>query len=932
MDRGVRRVPRRALVGALTFFAAVTFGQAVAPPVAAAVQSDLGYISASTWTADAFEGRVHVVTVVTATSNTVDVAGRRFYYDHIQLTLPSFSTGYQALSVFNKTLPVTVDSVGAAGVTVTIGLGERLYSGASTTFSLHFDLVDSGGSTDRDFRIGHKVMSFPVSALGSPGTPGSTVTVIFPPAFTVQEELGNLTRAVYGSGEVVFSSGTIEDSTQFGAWFTAVQPVPASDFRVRQVVIGPLTISLRYWYDDVGWADQVESVLRLGYPLLRNMIGLGDPVSTTLTVEEASSADLGFSGSYDVAQGQVRISYFADPYVILHETAHMWFNVNLVKDRWVEEGFASYYAQLAVDQLGLPDHAPVLSDRILQSAVPLNDWIAAGQPNTTTEVYLYAAALEAAREIATLAGPDALRMVWAEARAGKAAYQPVHAIQNDMAIGQPTDWRRLLDLLDRTTGKSFAGIWQQWVLDPSQVPSLGQRTAALTDYSAALAAAGPWDLPPEVRGALGEWQFEQAASYMTEARVVLAERDEIATSAATEQTIPPPTLRQKFERSGLIAASSEASTELAALGALAAARQARTDNVGAARVVGLIGTDPQADLALARDAFARGDLPGAISLATSARQAWQGADDTGQMRIFGSVCVLVGLLILIGLVVWRRRSAQGLIAGASDAGSANSAAGAAAGSAAVGAPGVAIAAAGAEGRATAGGVGVGEGPAVRVRAGWRARAPLAAAITRHPLSAQGFRDDGSPEEEYPGDAVPGNGHDSGHLDGNYRGHGDAQGNGGAEPEGTGDSAADPSDLQVALPDWPVESLGWTSDASESAYDLLVRGTELLRDRHNAQAAVVLERASRLEQGKGSILEALGRAYFNSGQHARAAETFEALLEVDPSAHYGHFALGMSFARLGRAQEAKTHLRLAVALQPTSETYRRALDRLLATDP
>ena len=97
MDRGVRRVPRRALVGALTFFAAVTFGQAVAPPVAAAVQSDLGYVSASTGTADAIEGRVHVVNVVTATSNTVDVAGRRFYYDHIQLTLPPFSTGYQAL-------------------------------------------------------------------------------------------------------------------------------------------------------------------------------------------------------------------------------------------------------------------------------------------------------------------------------------------------------------------------------------------------------------------------------------------------------------------------------------------------------------------------------------------------------------------------------------------------------------------------------------------------------------------------------------------------------------------------------------------------------------------------------------------------------------------------------------------------------------------
>lgn len=116
------------------------------------------------------------------------------------------------------------------------------------------------------------------------------------------------------------------------------------------------------------------------------------------------------------------------------------------------------------------------------------------------------------------------------------------------------------------------------------------------------------------------------------------------------------------------------------------------------------------------------------------------------------------------------------------------------------------------------------------------------------------------------------------------------------------------------------------DPDESAYDLLQRGTALLADRHNAQAAVVLERAARVEPGKGSILEALGRAYFNSGQHARAAETFEALLEIDPSAHYGHFALGLSFARLGRPIEARAHLRLAVALDPASETYRKALDK------
>ena len=103
----------------------------------------------------------------------------------------------------------------------------------------------------------------------------------------------------------------------------------------------------------------------------------------------------------------------------------------------------------------------------------------------------------------------------------------------------------------------------------------------------------------------------------------------------------------------------------------------------------------------------------------------------------------------------------------------------------------------------------------------------------------------------------------------------------------------------------------------------------MRMRHHAQAAIVLARAARAEPGKGSILEALGRAYYNSGQHDLSRETFEALLEVDPSAHYAHYALGQSLKQLGRVKEARTHLRLAVALAPASALYRGALDRLAA---
>ena len=128
-----------------------------------------------------------------------------------------------------------------------------------------------------------------------------------------------------------------------------------------------------------------------------------------------------------------------------------------------------------------------------------------------------------------------------------------------------------------------------------------------------------------------------------------------------------------------------------------------------------------------------------------------------------------------------------------------------------------------------------------------------------------------------------------------------------------ESEADPP--RVAEPD------------AESAYDLLRRGQALLASRHHAQAAIVLERADRLEPSKASILEALGRAYFNSNQPERARATFEQMLEIDPSAHYAHFALGQSLKRLGRRDEAGTHLRLAVALSPKTELYRNALARL-----
>lgn len=100
---------------------------------------------------------------------------------------------------------------------------------------------------------------------------------------------------------------------------------------------------------------------------------------------------------------------------------------------------------------------------------------------------------------------------------------------------------------------------------------------------------------------------------------------------------------------------------------------------------------------------------------------------------------------------------------------------------------------------------------------------------------------------------------------------------------------------------------------ESAYELFMRGEELLKTRNPAQAAVVLERARRQEPGRSSIREALGRAYFDSGQYQRAAAEFTAVLELYPTNRYAHYCLGRCGEKLGDELLSRRHFKLARAM-------------------
>jgi Flp pilus assembly protein TadD len=109
-----------------------------------------------------------------------------------------------------------------------------------------------------------------------------------------------------------------------------------------------------------------------------------------------------------------------------------------------------------------------------------------------------------------------------------------------------------------------------------------------------------------------------------------------------------------------------------------------------------------------------------------------------------------------------------------------------------------------------------------------------------------------------------------------------------------------------------------------AYSRFQEGSRLLETGNSHAAIIPLERARDLEPEKGSVREALARAYFRSGRIDSAQEEFEKVVELDPVNDYAHFGLGMCLLRRGDRDAARGHLKLATIMRPDSEDYQAAL--------
>ena len=117
---------------------------------------------------------------------------------------------------------------------------------------------------------------------------------------------------------------------------------------------------------------------------------------------------------------------------------------------------------------------------------------------------------------------------------------------------------------------------------------------------------------------------------------------------------------------------------------------------------------------------------------------------------------------------------------------------------------------------------------------------------------------------------------------------------------------------------------------DDTYDLYRRGLELLDRGSAAAAAQLLERAAAAEPESRSILEALGRAQFDTKHYEAAAGSFRRIVEASPTDDYAQFGLGLALSRSGDHGAAAEHLALAAAMRPDLRHYTEALRSVRAT--
>ena len=679
MRPGRIRAAVTALVVALVLAVMAPAAGLVVPAAVRAADPDLSVVTDATYTVRPEDGNVGVSLAMTARNRTSESRTRRFFFDHTFLAVQPGAINLRITGPKGARVKVARRTEDAT--LLRIDFGSRLYSGKGATMKLGFDLPGQGEGASPQVRVGSSLVTLPVWAFASNGARGSSVAVRFPPGWDVAVESGAFPRRdTTADGGTVLEAGPLAAPLDFFAFVSAERPAVYVDRPLTVPVEGQeVELLLQAWKDDPGWADRTGSLFADALPALRGDIGLPWPAEEPLVIHETAGRDADASaGVYDAAQNRMDVAYWADRGVVIHQAAHGWFNGDLLADRWANEGFATFYALRAAEQLGESAASPQMTDEAQAASFPLNAWAASDGQGTTTaaDAYGYAASLELANALADRVGTDVLATVWSDAAAGTGAYQPA-PLDTDAGgragagaaipegVGGVPDWRALLDLLEARSGQDVTPLWREWVVQPVEAASLDARAAARASYGRTLALADGWQLPRAIRDALRSWQFDTAETLMADARTVLAQRKAVEGMAEGDGVALTTTMQSLFESGAMAEASAHAEAQRAAMLAIEDAEASRSVDDDILSLIGMLGEHPEQSLRQSRLLLAQDDFEGSAVASERALRAWTVAWEEGRRRSLMVLAALATVVVLGSAVVGTfRRSHR---AAASDA-------------------------------------------------------------------------------------------------------------------------------------------------------------------------------------------------------------------------------------------------------------------------
>jgi len=535
-----------------------------------------------------------------------------------------------------------------------VSFARALFFGDTYTFRLSYVVMDS--RTD-GVLVTPNYIFLPVVAAGDE----ATVTVNTPAGDPWEVSIDPQECAA--NGNVFACSGNA--SGYVAALVEVSQPgaMASTSFEVPMAGL-TLAANLSYFQGQEAAATHQQALITAALPVIEEVMGFDFTGAAQLNVSQGGRQEiLGYEGvtSCSEASCEVVISPVADDYTVLHELSHLWSSI--FSERWLSEGFA---------QLVPGETAPRLPEGVLQgeplsrtpSTYPLqlDDWEEELTP-------VIGAGDDAVARIA--AGYDYSLRFLQDLR-GEFGMETLQAVNRNIAgSGEPADSRRFMDVMEDATGENLDSEFLTWVFPRSYEPILADRREARERTTAVRSRLADEGLRPgglvAIEQAIREWEFGTALSLLDtlEANIdtyveLVEQAGDLESDANGAGLTLPPDITDVLSQFDFEAARTLlASGELALDAYRDAVQQVEADRSLWERF-GLLGSDPDAQLDAAKDAFAAGNFTQSREHSERAGELIGDASSVALRRMlvvagfFGVLAVVIGVAIGVGQL--RRRA------------------------------------------------------------------------------------------------------------------------------------------------------------------------------------------------------------------------------------------------------------------------------------